>query len=180
VPKLAGEKVDVAWKVAPENSNNQFIVERSYDGRDFEADQSGQIRMEDTVRSRFTACPYALTDLKPLAGANYYRLKQVDFAPVVESSARKGAEWVSRIVSVEFDKTAALSVSPNPSTEYFEIKLNIPAKISKWKLIDINGRLIKDNGTGNRVNITNLSPGEYILEVVTANGDRYSKKVVKL
>jgi hypothetical protein len=30
------------------------------------------------------------------------------------------------------------------------------------------------------VNITNLSPGEYILEVVTANGDKYTKKVVKL
>jgi hypothetical protein len=177
--EAVGEKVELAWKIAPENSNNQFIVERSYNGRDFEQISPGQIRMEGKVGPN-SQVSYALTDLKPLAGANYYRLKQVDFAPVVESSARKGAEWVSRIVSVEFDKTAALSVSPNPSTEYFEIKLNIPAKISKWKLIDINGRLIKDNGTGNRVNITNLSPGEYILEVVTANGDKYTKKVVKL
>jgi hypothetical protein len=176
--RLAGEKVDVAWEVVSEKSDNQFVVERSYDGRNFEEIGSGQIRIEDTGGPD-SSVPYVLIDLKPLAGTNYYRLKQVDFAPVVESSARKGAEWVSRIVSVEFDKTAALSVSPNPSTEYFEIKLNIPTKISKWKLIDINGRLIKDNGTGNRVNITNLSPGEYILEVVTANGDRYSKKIVK-
>jgi len=176
--EAVGEKVELAWKTAPENSNNQFIVERSYNGRNFDEISSEQIRVEGNGGAN-SQVSYALTDPKPLAGKNYYRLKQVDFAPVVESSARKGAEWVSRIVSVEFDKTGALSVSPNPSSEYFEIKLNVSRYISKWKLVDINGRLVQDNGTGSRVNLANFSPGEYILEVVTADGEKYTKKVIK-
>jgi hypothetical protein len=173
-----GEKVELAWKIAPENSINQFIVERSYNGRNFEEIRAEQFRVEGKgiLDSQVS---YALTDLKPMAGTNYYRLKQVDSAPVIGSSARKSAEWLSRVVKVEFNKRSILSVSPNPSTEYFEIKLDIPTKISKWKLVDVNGRLVKDNGTGSRVNLTNLSPGEYIVEVLTANGDKYTKKVIK-
>jgi hypothetical protein len=177
--KLVGEQVDVAWKIASENNNNQFVVERSYDGRNFEEIRADGIIVGGKDDSNLEVS-YALTDSKPLAGKNYYRLKQVGFASVAGGSAGKSEERLSRVVSVEFDKRPILSVSPNPSTEYFEIKLDIPTKISKWKLIDINGRVVKDNGTGSRVNLTNLSPGEYIIELVTDSGEKYTKKVMKL
>lgn len=177
--KLVGEQVEIAWETASEKQNDQFVVERSYNGHDFEAIGTGQVRAVGTNESK-SLLSYALTDAKPMAGMNYYRLRQVDAGPKGEPSARQGKEAVSRVVSVELDKRNALSVSPNPSTAYFEIKLNIPTKISKWKLVDINGRSIKDNGTGSRVDLTKLSPGEYILEVVTVNGEKYTKKVAKL
>ncbi len=177
--ELVGEKVDVAWKIAAENSNNQFVVERSYDGRNFEEIKTDGIRVEGKDDSNLEVS-YALTDSKPLAGKNYYRLKQVGFTSIAGGSAGKSEETLSRVISVEFDKKPVLSVSPNPSTEYFEIKLDVPTKIRKWKLVDINGRVVKDNGTGSRVNLTNLSPGEYIVELVTDNGEKYTKKVIKL
>ncbi|MDR6803513.1 hypothetical protein J2Y45_000783 [Dyadobacter sp. BE34] len=173
--KAAGTKVEVTWKTASERNNSHFIIERSYNARNFE--EVGRVEGKGDSNSEVS---YSFTDSKPLAGTSYYRLKQVDFDSVVEGSVQKGEETLSRIVSVELDKTSAMSVAPNPSTEYFEIKLDVPTKISKWRLVDINGRLVKDNGTGSRVDLSNLSPGEYIVEVVTANGDKYIKKVIKL
>ncbi|MCF0075687.1 C25 family cysteine peptidase [Dyadobacter sp. CY261] len=176
--KLAGEKVDIGWKTAPENRHNQFVVERSYNGRNFEEIGSGQVRMEGDGDSN-SGVSYVLTDSKLMPGKIYYRLKQVDFAKA-GGSAGKVEERLSRVVSVEFDRTPSILIYPNPSTEYFEIKLDVPTKVNKWKLVDINGRVVKDNGTGSRVNLTNLSAGEYVLEVVTVNGDKYTRKVVKL
>ena len=173
--KNVGEKVEVTWKTASERNNSHFIIERSYNARNFE--EVGRVEGKGDSNSEVS---YAFVDSKPLSGKSYYRLKQVDLDAVVNGNVQKGAETLSRIVSVEVDKTAALSVSPNPSTEYFEIKLEVPTQISKWKLVDVNGRLIKENGTGSRVNLTNLSPGEYIVEVTTVNGDKYTKKVIKL
>ncbi|MGG7662678.1 C25 family cysteine peptidase [Dyadobacter sp. BHUBP1] len=173
--KAAGTKVEVTWKTASERNNSHFIVERSYNARNFE--EIGRVEGKGDSNSEVS---YSFTDSKPLAGTSYYRLKQVDFDSVVEGSVQKGEETLSRIVSVELDKTSAMSVAPNPSIEYFEIKLDVPTKISKWRLVDINGRLVKDNGTGSRVDLSNLSPGEYIIEVVTVNGDKYIKKVIKL
>lgn len=177
--KLVGEKVELAWKAAIEKKNSQFIIERSYNGRDFEEIKSGNIRLEGDgdLNSELS---YALTDSKPMAGMNFYRLKQIDATSMVDGSARKGKETISRIVSVELEKKSVLSVSPNPATEYFEIVLEVPAKIKKWKIVNINGQSVRDNGTGSRVNLTSFSPGEYILEVVTVNGDKYTKKVIKL
>jgi hypothetical protein len=176
--RLAGEKVELGWETISEKKNSQFVVERSYNGRNFEEITSGQIRLggKGDVNSQ----SYGLTDSKPFAGTNYYRLKQVDFTSSIDGSGKKGDEIFSRIVSVEFDKKSLLSVSPNPSTGYFEIKLDVPTEISKWKLVNVNGRVVKDNGTGSRIDLTNLLPGEYILEVVTVNGDKYTRKVVKM
>lgn len=173
--KPAGTKVEVTWKTASERNNSHFIVERSYNARNFE--EIGRVEGKGDSNSEAS---YSFTDSKPLAGISYYRLKQVDFDSMVDGSVKKGEETLSRIVSVELDKTSAMSVSPNPSTEYFEIKLDVPTKISKWKLVDISGRLVQDNGTGSRVNLSNVSPGEYIVEVTTVNGDKYTKKVIKL
>lgn len=177
--KLVGEQVDVAWKISSDKTNNQFVVERSHDGRNFEEIRSELIRMESENDSN-REVSYALTDSKPLAGKNYYRLKQFDFMSAAGGFPGKVEERFSRVVSVELGKRSVLSVSPNPSTEYFEIKLDIPASINKWRLLDSNGRVVKDNGTGSRVNLANLLPGEYIIELVTDNGEKHTKKVVKL
>lgn len=174
--KLVGEQVDVAWKIDSEKRSNRFVVERSNDGRNFEELTSEQIRMEGGSGSNSNVS-FAVTDSKPMPGKNYYRLKQVDFTSTLGGSASK--ERLSRVVLIEFDKTATISVYPNPTSQYFEIKLDVPGAIRKWKLTDSSGRVLKENGMGNRVSL-DLSPGEYILEVITINGEKYTKKVVKL
>lgn len=176
--RLVGEKVDVTWEVAAEKDRNQFVVERSFDGHNFEEITSEQIR-RDGKSDPSSQVSYVLTDSKPMAGKSFYRLREVGFVSIAGAFAEKSEERISRVVSVEFEKGNAISVSPNPSAEYFEIKLETPGKISKWNLVDSHGRLIRDNGTGNRVNLTNLSSGEYVVEVVTVDGHKYAKKVIK-
>jgi hypothetical protein len=123
---------------------------------------------------------YTLLDSNPMAGTNYYRLKQTHTGQGSGSSAPTGVDRFSKITSVEFDKRSGMSVFPNPSSEFFEIKMDVPTEIRGWKLINMEGRIVKDNGGGSRVDLNDLSFGEYILEVVTANGDKYTKKVIKL
>jgi len=176
--RIVADDVELAWETASEKKSSQFIVERSYNGRNFEQIKSDGIKVESKDNSNLRTA-YILTDREPFAGVNYYRLRQIDSESVYESVARKSIERISPIVSVEFEKTPVMSVYPNPARAYFEITLRVPAQINKWKLIDTQGRVVKDNGTGNRVDLTNFSAGEYIVEVVTVNGDKFVKKVIK-
>jgi hypothetical protein len=175
--KAVGESAEITWTTTTENSNDRFIVERSYNGRNFQEIRSEHIRLEGDANSYVS---YTLLDSNPMAGTNYYRLKQTHTGQGSGSSAPTGVDRFSKITSVEFDKRSGMSVFPNPSSEFFEIKMDVPTEIRGWKLINMEGRIVKDNGGGSRVDLNDLSFGEYILEVVTANGDKYTKKVIKL
>lgn len=61
------------WSTASEHDNDHFDVERSADGQDFE--RIGAVAGAGNSQELVT---YTLKDERPLRGANYYRLKQVD------------------------------------------------------------------------------------------------------
>jgi hypothetical protein len=96
--------VDLYWTTASEKDNRGFDVERSADGRHWSA--LGFLPGNGT-----TALPqnYLFTDETPLAGLNYYRLKQVDFdgqsdySPIVVADVRTK--------DIDFD------AFPNPSVD---------------------------------------------------------------
>ncbi len=65
--------VQVNWQTASEQNNAYFAVQRSPDGRQFQA--IGQVQGHGTVH---TPKQYQWTDEQPLTGNAYYRLEQVD------------------------------------------------------------------------------------------------------
>jgi hypothetical protein len=65
---------ELIWSTSLELNNSHFVIERSADGNIFEAIGS-QRGMGTTAQTS----NYLFTDEKPLAGINYYRIKQVDF-----------------------------------------------------------------------------------------------------
>ncbi len=70
-----GNSVQLSWETAWEKDAREYVVERSTDLRSFEP--IATVGARGTTDARNT---YSYTDTRPLPGAGYYRLKQVDFS----------------------------------------------------------------------------------------------------
>jgi hypothetical protein len=168
------DKVDITWRTASEKNNSHFIIERSYNARNFES--IGRVEGKGDSNSEYA---YSFTDSDPLDGTSYYRLTQVDLDEVIGGQTQPGISTTSSIVSVSRNHTSSLSVSPNPATDFVDIQLKAPVAIKSWNLINANGKVLRRNEVGKRVSLVNLSAGEYLIEIFTVNGDKYTKKVIK-
>ncbi len=65
---------NIGFSTASETNNDYFTIERSLDGRDFEA--IGEIKGAGNSTEQIS---YTFVDENPLSGVNYYRIKQTDF-----------------------------------------------------------------------------------------------------
>ncbi|MBO9615488.1 MAG: T9SS type A sorting domain-containing protein [Dyadobacter sp.] len=173
--KAAGsDKVNVTWVTASEKNNSHFVIERSYNAKNFVEIGSVEGKGDSDV-----ATSYEFADRNPLAGTNYYRLKQVDRATTVNGQIVEGEITYSRIVSVTREGTSALVAWPNPTLGKVDLKLNVPTKIKSWDVMDQKGIFYQREGTGTEVNLENLPSGEYIIKISTENDDVYLRKVLK-
>lgn len=102
--KVIGHEVELAWKTESELNNDFFTIERSSSVEGFTS--LGKVMGQGTTSQRST---YTFTDIYPLNGRAYYRLKQTDF---------DGTFSYSAIILVTYDGpvTQTLQVYPNPST----------------------------------------------------------------
>jgi hypothetical protein len=96
------KSIDLIWQTLSERDHDRFEVERSADGTNWTT--IGTIRsltggQSDLERS------YQFEDASPLAGANFYRLRQIDL---------DGRIAYSPVVRVFFGLKNAVSVWPNP------------------------------------------------------------------
>jgi hypothetical protein len=170
--KLIGtDKIQLNWKTAWEKNNSHFLVERSYNAKNFEV--IGMVEGKGDTNSESS---YTFWDTDPNAGDNYYRLVQVDEST---NGTTNGENTYSRIVSVKLPNSSQLILQPNPTTDKFTIKLQTKVEIKSWNLITTQGHYIKSNGSGTEVNLSSYPTGEYIIELHTVNGDVYRKKIVK-
>lgn len=81
-------------------------------------------------------------------------------------------------LSVNDYKLASLKVYPNPSQDYFQ--LDTPLDITSLNLYDISGKEVKNyEQMQDTYNISDLSPGIYLLEIKFETGDVLTKKLIK-
>ena len=98
---VVGDRVSLGWETTLERNASHFTVERSGNGRTFEA--IGRVAATGDTKNRQA---YGLFDALPLPGTNYYRLHMVD---------RDDKSEYSRIVSVTLDDaTPAMALLGNP------------------------------------------------------------------
>ncbi|MBV6442380.1 MAG: hypothetical protein EPGJADBJ_04092 [Saprospiraceae bacterium] len=101
---LLDQEVKLVWSTATEKDNHGFDIERSADNRNWTT--LGFVPGHGTTAEK---SEYAFTDDHPLAGVNYYRLKQMDtdgsfqHTPMVVADVHANA--------LQFD------IFPNPSTD---------------------------------------------------------------
>ena len=85
-------------------------------------------------------------------------------------------------LSAEISSLNQISVFPNPAINSIEIKSDYSLENAIISVFDLNGRRVlnyKNVGGSNLVDLSSLSIGEYILRVISFEGNIYSTKVLK-
>lgn len=75
-----------------------------------------------------------------------------------------------------------LILYPNPAASFIKIKELQTAKIETYSIFDMTGKQIasgKYTSEAQSIDISNLLYGNYIIEVITKNGTRFSQKFIK-
>jgi len=158
--------VTLNWSTASEQSSSEFVVQRSNNGRDFTS--IGSVKAAENSTSTIN---YSFLDANSLKGSNFYRIK---------INNNSGSSNFSKVVLISNAESSQLFLSPNPAKDVINVQFtgNLQSKI---ELLDMSGRLLKSldlKTTGlssTSLDISNLSPGSYILKV---GADR--KQFVKL
>jgi hypothetical protein len=167
---LADKKVFVKWSTAAETNNRFFTIERSANGRDFNA-----IGTVNGAGNSTSTQSYTFVDASPLLGKSYYRLLQSDFdnnkeyLGVKRIDNNSGKEFEVKTVSV-YNNKLVLQINSSVQGIY---QLNVyDVSGRKWK----NETLRLNPGTTQKE--INLSKGVFIWEIRNEKGDAVLQKVI--
>ncbi|GGK88067.1 T9SS type A sorting domain-containing protein [Rufibacter glacialis] len=132
VRKMA-EGAQLEWATASEINNDRFVVERSVDGKTFEA--IGEVRGSGNSSALVN---YSFLDRAPHKGHNYYRLTQHDYDGTSESSKIIYLSVKSAVASV------AMTTYPNPATHEVTIKAGTISKEDQtFHILNAAGGIVK-------------------------------------
>lgn len=166
--------VALKWATAREIDNDYFTIERSADGKDFD-----DIRQISGAGNSNSVIYYGTTDLQPLHGISYYRLKQTDF---------DGSISYSKIVSINVNTSciARIMLYPNPyAGEYVGLKHIKPEELKQLAIYDAAGRLQAhcegQKLTGTAAGIEwqygkALLKGVYLLKIELTDGQQLTRR----
>ena len=162
------------WGTVTEQNNDYFSVERSEDGTRFT--EIGTVAGAGTSN---IAHDYSFTDTKATGATNYYRLKQVD----------KGGKYnMSKVIVVAgSNNTSAVRIYPSPVLASLSLVLNNDVKgKGKIEVYDATGRSVRqalisknDKLLSTAVDMNNLVPGVYVVEVKIGDTYRITKSILK-
>jgi hypothetical protein len=169
---LQGEVVDqqteLSWMTAWELNSDYFEVERSADGQQF-----SEIGLVKSMGNSDVEQAYQFTDLNPINGINYYRLKQVDIDGRVE---------YSNIIRVRLEGDSKILVSPNPFRDYINISFEMQEKRAvEFTLFSIKGEQIisrkmdVDGTMEEKIDLPDLPEGVYLYQIRTGKGVEFGK-----
>lgn len=157
--------IELNWSTSIEKNNEKFVIERSEDGIHFQ--EIGNVK---GVGNSATIHNYNFTDINPINGANYYRLKQIDL---------DGSYSFSNTIHLDNRSTADMIVYPNPNNGSFSIKVYNASNEYKLELTNILGNVIYTrDGTADVeiTTVTDLKSGVYIVRLFSG-GEIITKKL---
>ncbi|WP_165851395.1 T9SS type A sorting domain-containing protein [Brumimicrobium aurantiacum] len=139
------ENTIIEWSTKTETNNDYFEIERSQNGKNWEL-----IHKRDGAGNSNSEITYQFTDVHPLNGISYYRLKQTDF---------DGKNSYSEIRSIE--RNSGVNFYPNPLKTGTTLFIESKNENTKFKLFSSQGKLIQTLDSGK--NQLNLQPGMYFI-----------------
>ena len=161
--KVKKTGVELSWVTTNEINNQGFNIQKSRNGFDWKKIKfiKGATRSEETNA-------YNFFDTNPYHGANYYRLKQIDF---------DGNYEFSKIIGVNLTEENEINVYPNPSENEIEIAGVEKGQVS---ISDKMGKVVLHSTYfGDKIDISKLSIGIYFIHI--NSGDRITtKRLIKI
>jgi hypothetical protein len=145
-----GSQVQLAWLLAKPGDGKEYIVERSRDARHFDA--IGRVAASNLF-------DYNYTDMQPLQGKSYYRLRMVELG---------GTESYTHTATVVLNTDSYLHAYPSPASDRLIIETADRTAIN-GHLYDLQGRMALPVNirSGEPVDISNIPGGVYILRAGT-------------
>lgn len=159
-----GKDACLAWVTENEVSFLRFDVERSGNGRDF-----GSIAQVNANNDPGRNA-YSSRDENALPGVSFYRLKMIDI---------DGQSTYSQVFKLYGNGVVTAVLSPNPATSV--IRLENVGAFNLARIIDLNGKVLQQhslNGSTQRLNVSGLANGMYVIEL-SGSGQRQLLKLVK-
>lgn len=170
--------VQLLWQTASEKENKEFVIEKSFNGRDFYT-----IGKVNSAGSSNVLNSYKFNDDNEIEDIQYYRLNQNDY---------DGKQSQSNIIAVKksFNNVSinAINIYPNPANTDIFIELKLHKKDSiKFSIYDNTGRLVKEENSQTyeigfntiNIDINSLDRGIYILKASSSNKE-YIQRIIKL
>ncbi|WP_185281557.1 T9SS type A sorting domain-containing protein [Hymenobacter sp. NBH84] len=160
------QQVALRWGTASEKNSAQFVVERSLDGRLFEA--VGQVAAQGNTTS---AHSYSFLDpISDQVGSVYYRLRQLDLDQTAHFSL---------VVAVQLSATAG-TLYPNPATNEVALRFAVPLPSgAEYVLLNAAGQVVQRGqaagGTELRISVAGLPGNSLYLLRVGNHTYRFSK-----
>ena len=159
--------INVEWKVENELNIKQYEVEKSLNGTQFT-----RLAVVPAAANGGTAASYASTDIKPVEGYNYYRVKSLDL--------NGRASYTNVVKVLKGTLKHDIFISPNPITDgriHLQF-LNQPEGKYGLRLLNNLGQVIVarqiSHAEGSSTEIIkwdfNLAHGIYKLEVTKPDG----------
>jgi type IX secretion system substrate protein len=165
--------VNLNWQTANEVNTSHFILQRSLNAINF----SNIVTIN--AKENSTANNYSFTDdiTKIKAGTLYYRLQMFD---------KDGKFTTSKIISITIvNNKIEFSIQPNPATSYFLIKSNTLLNNANAviTITDFSGKVVVKQTMNlsdpQKVNISALSKGEYLINIKTDDNLVKQKLIVQ-
>ncbi|MBX2914606.1 MAG: hypothetical protein KF856_04945 [Cyclobacteriaceae bacterium] len=138
-------RVNLDWVTASELNNDFFTIQRSADGVEF-----ASLGLVDGQGTKNSTTTYQFVDENPMAGINYYRLKQTDF---------DGTSAYSNIVAV--NTNLEWTVYPNPANRQTEVTIT---KIGDYAVYNNLGVMVLRITNNKHFDASTLAPGVYIIK----------------
>ncbi len=135
------------WKTSQEIDNQQFTIERSLDGLEYES--IGEVEASGTSNEENT---YRFLDLDARKGRAYYRVKQIDF---------DGDYSFSHIVTVDKSTNNNFMISAienDLNSEIVELTIDAVEEVElTYSIKDMKGDVLEENVKMASVGLNNLS-----------------------
>jgi hypothetical protein len=178
--EVAYSGINLLWETASELNNDYFEVQRSVDGQHFEV--IGKVNGNGTTQN---SSNYSFTDVNPIGGDAYYRLRQVDY---------DGKYEFSKTISVKYDFVASgseVKVYPNPLNETnltvelvgFEPNSKVQIKLYNAIGAEIYTRIVLVNSIGEYKHLIDKSvfveAGLYYINLLGTDNYKNLKVLVK-
>ncbi len=163
------------WKASCNSAQATFSIERSNDGRNFAG--------INTITANYIRClqPFDYTDLQPLSGINYYRIKMTDaegkdtYSSIIALlNDRKGFEIINLSPSLVVDGKSNLNLSSAQAQT-----VNIVVTGSMGNILNQFSQTLIAGSNQIPMDFSALAAGSYFVSVITAEREKKSVRFVK-